>query len=415
MRRLLAALLLALSSAACGPPVQNGGVFVLPGATERLILAMRMGYRGAGEAKPSADVRVASSSDDLVGGSGASGKVGDLVLENEQVVAIVAAIDGTDRGGTLVDFARNPSRDDELAHLATSVLGHPVRYTTLKTGTDAATGAAYVEVSGTSGSVAVSTRYDLAPELDALLVHTSFTRPAVDAPAGAAGAGFDVDDSISLAGAAPVRFDAAPRSLAVYGGAASYVVVPLVEADPSAIGTSPPAERSATIGLAAGRATEGAFVYSRFVAPLERSDSLSLDAALAVADGRELGDVEIEVAPERWSSGLAIHPGRVLFRSRGTHDAPAHEVVLDLDKPIRAGDRVTAKVPSGRWEVSFDGDDFRSRAPVRLDVRPRVVNDVRVPTERVPTPASMPLPPNEAVSAPSAAPPTDADTGSPSR
>ena len=35
-----------------------------------------------------------------------------------------------------------------------------------------------MEVSGTAGSLVVSTRYDVAPDLDAVLVHTSFTRGA---------------------------------------------------------------------------------------------------------------------------------------------------------------------------------------------------------------------------------------------
>jgi hypothetical protein len=388
----------ALAGAGCAPPIQNGGVFVLPGATERLIFAMRMGYQGVGEAKPSAEVRQATSNEDLAAGTGASGKVGDYVLENGSVVAIVAAIDGTDRGGTLVDFARNPSRADDLGGLATSVLGHRVRYTSLKTGTDQATGAAFVEVSGTSGAIVVSTRYDLAPELDALLVHTSFTRPHPD---DAAASGFDVEDSVSLAPGSAAHFEPAAGSLAAYGAQASYVVVPLVESDPTTppgvdVATEPPSDSSEVIGLRAGRAPEGAFVYSRFVSPLERSDSLALEAALAVASGRETGDVEIEVAPEKWVAGLAIHPGKLVFRAGG------RTAEVDVTQPIRAGDRVTVKVPSGAWDVAFAGDDFRSRSPAKLVVRPRQLNDLRVPTERVPTPAAMPI---ETASAPPAPPP----------
>lgn len=394
LRRIVGAAV-ALAAVGCGPPIQNGGVFVLPGATERLILAMRMGYHGVGEAKPAAAVHTAST-EDLLQGSGASGKVGDYVLENGSVVAIVAAIDGTDRSGTLVDFARNPARSDELANVTTTVFGHPVRYTTAKTGTDDVTGAAYVEVSGTSGSLSVSTRYDLAPELDAILVHTSFTRPPKEsAPEGSEpDAPLDVADRLALDPSAVKRFDAAPRSLAAFAARGGYVLVPLVatDAEPGTVVSEPPAESSEVIGLAHDRATEGVFIYSRFLSPLERPDTLSLVSALAVADGRELGDVEFEIAPEKWTPGLAIRPGKLVLTPRlqdqGAGGAP---VEMDVQKSVRAGDHVVAKVPSGTWDVRFTSDEYHSRKASRVVVRPRLLNGAEVKTERIPTPASAPV------------------------
>src|SRR5688572_11794911 len=88
----------------CAAPQQSGEITILPGAAERLMLAMRMGYGGAGGAKPPARVARLTTLDERPAGAAARGKVGDWVLENATVTVVVSDVGG-ERGGQLVDFA----------------------------------------------------------------------------------------------------------------------------------------------------------------------------------------------------------------------------------------------------------------------------------------------------------------------
>lgn len=363
---------------ACAAPAQEGSIVVLPGATERLIAAMHYGFQGVGEAKPAATVARITSTDELVLGAQANGKIGDWVLENGSLVVVIAAADGSPRSGALVDVARDPRRTDGLSRFETTVLGVPVRYTTLKSGTDDALGSAFVEVSGTAGDVVVSTRYDVAPDLDAVLVHTSFTRRG-PAPEGA----LDVADRLVVTPSDRALCEGA--HCATFG-AQSYVVKPLVEDGAVARDEH---EGAVVVGLAPATIPEGAYVYSRLVAPLERPDSLALAAALSAADGRQLGEVQIELSPERWSKDRAVAAGTF-------HFAPAKAgaaVDLALGGSLRAGDVVTVKVPTGGWSVVFENDGYLTAEGAHVDVRPGKVASVFVPADRKPTPASLPLSP----------------------
>ncbi|MFO0619120.1 MAG: hypothetical protein U0414_41410 [Polyangiaceae bacterium] len=367
----------AIGLAGCAAPVQNGSIIVLPGATERLIAAMHYGFDGVGEAKPSASVTQITSREQLAEGPSATGKVGDWILENGGVVVVIADVDGSARSGTLVDVARNPRRRDAVAAFETRVLGEPVRYTTIKSGTDEALGSAFVEVSGTAGALVVSTRYDVAPDLDAVLVHTSFTRAAGASPDGA----LDVSDRLASDGA---RAACEGSHCATFAAAQSYVMKPLM--DDGAVATAG-SDGSVVVGLAPSTVPEGAYVYSRLVAPLERPDSLALAAALSAADGRQLGEVQIELSPERWSKDRAVAPGTFVF----TPSKAGAPVELSLGGALHAGDLVTVKIPAGGWSVAFANDGYWTTEKAHVDVRPGKMASVFVPAERRPTPASAPL------------------------
>lgn len=386
-----AALAIALSG--CGAPAQLGSIIVLPGATERLIAAMHYGYAGVGDAKPSASVARITSADELVEGPSATGKIGDYVLQNGAIVVVIADADGSARAGKLVDVARDPRRVDGVAAFETTVLGAPVRYTTIKSGTDDALGSAFVEVSGTAGSLVVSTRYDVAPDLDAVLVHTSFTRsaPSVEGT-------LDVSDRLSVAHDAGARSTCEDSHCATFG-AQSYVMKPLL---PDGAVVRLDGEDAVVVGLDAHAVPEGAYVYSRLVAPLERGDSLALAAALAAADGRQLGEVQIELSPERWSRDRTIPRGTFVFTP--SKSGGAGPIELALGGSLHAGDVVTVKVPTGGYTVTFQNDGYRTTERPHVDVRPGKVASVFVPAERRPTPASAPLEPGRVSPAP---PPPD--------
>lgn len=381
--KVLGAVLPAAIAVGCGAPGQYGSIIVLPGSTERLIAAMHYGFNGVGEAKPAASVARVTSAEELAEGAAATGKVGDWVLENGSIVVVIADADGSARSGTLVDVARDPRRTDGVARFETTVLGAPVKYTTIKSGTDDALGSAFVEVSGTAGDLVVSTRYDVAPELDAVLVHTSFTRGALDGAAPAPEGALDVSDRLVVG--ASDRADCEGSHCATFG-AQSYVLKPLM--DDGAV-ARPDGDAAVIVGLGASTVPAGAYVYSRLVAPLERPDSLALAAALSAADGRPLGEVEIELSPERWSKDRSIAPGTFRF----TPSKKGAPVDLALGAEIHAGDRVTVKVPTGGWNVAFENDGYLTTERAHVDVRPGKIASVFVPAERKPTPASAPLSP----------------------
>ncbi len=384
----------ALALIGCAPPLQQGGVIVLPGATERLILAMRMGYLGVGDAKPPAAVRTVAVEEDRLGGDAASGRDGDIRLENQSIAAIVAQIGGP-RGGTLVDLARKAGGHvDELGALEPVVAGAPVRYETLKVGTDDATRAAFALVTGHPDGhpeITVSTRYDVAPELDAVLVHTSIT---VD---------HELPGPIAIGDV--LSFQARPRwaSARAYGaafqGSGGYALKPLVDlaSTGDAAFVSSSTERSMSLGLAPSAVPSGTFVYSRMVAPLDRPDSLSLASALAAGDGDELGEVDLEIVPEVTRRGGAV-PGGVFVFADAT-DATRRLELLYPDA-LHLADHVTAKVPAGDYRVSFDGAGFRSPGSVTMHVVRKQLASSRL----VILPATLASPPAPALAPPSPAP-----------
>lgn len=296
-RRASAALGLLLSSAAglaCGAPLQSGEILVLPGATERLIVAMRMGYAGAGEAVAPARLERAVLDEQLPTGASATGRLGDWVLENDRVIAVVTRVDGTMRGGRLVDLTLGDAEHDALERFELGVAGRAVRYDAASTGRDETTGAVYVEVSGVVEGlpgVVVSTRYDVAPALPAVVVHTQVRglgEGLRDTPGWIA-------DHLRFGGAGRLELAAAPEdagpSELAPGHAAwvaerlSYLLRPLSES-PLWLEPELGAPQRASVGLATSTPDEP-LLYSRIVAPLADASPDALTASLARLEGRE--------------------------------------------------------------------------------------------------------------------------------
>lgn len=399
MRTRLAALVFAaaaVSATACAAPVQNGGVIVLPGAMERLLTAMRLGYGGMGDAKAPARVRRAIAKEDIPAGSASTGRVGDWLLETHAIVAVVADVDGSARGGQLVDLVRGAGGVDDLGRFETVVAGRRVRYTSQKTGSDDATGTAYVQVTGHpegDASLEVVTRYDLAPELAGVVIHTSI------ALRGRTVAGFlGVGDVVTFTEGA-TRITASPVDVAAFGTHASYALSALGE--PPFVGTS--AAASATLGvgaeLVATATPEDPFIYSRMISVLERPDDVALATTRASAVGRPVGEVEIEVVPLPRRAGHAIAGGRVVFRRADGTDMP---LALPIAGSIRPGDRRVAKLPTGRYVVTFESEGYRSLGSEPIRVAARVLTPIRLEARREspqpaaaepePTPAAGPAP-----------------------
>lgn len=351
------ALFLLLLGSACAAPTQGGEVVVAPGATERALLAMRMGYIGFERELVPGQVRQASMPGLLPVGGASGGRLGDYVLENGHVLAAVTAVDGTKRGGRLIDLAKKAKGVDGLGSLELSVLGQPLIYDSMRTGFDEATNAAYIEVSGRvdmrqSGGalLTVSTRYDAAPGIEAILVHTH-----VKVDAGAVDLASEtplLEEVLSAKGPERALIDPDKTYGASFGEHGGYILRAL--GDPGSVTTAAvlPAFR---VPASAAPAVGGALVVTRVLAPLDRSDTAALAVALAKTGGEPVGDVEVRVAVGRGAhppktgsltfvnaSGKRFHACSVQARGEDSH--------------------FEAKLPAGEYAVSFDAAGVASDA-----------------------------------------------------
>src|SRR5262245_54484890 len=120
----------------CAPPLQMGGVVVAPGATERILAMMQLGLMfGGDETGPSRVLRL-SRNELFPTGRASNAKIGDWLLENRKLFAVVAQIDGSARGGRLIDLSHKPGNIDGLDGYDLRVWGQRVVYETLRTGFD---------------------------------------------------------------------------------------------------------------------------------------------------------------------------------------------------------------------------------------------------------------------------------------
>jgi hypothetical protein len=124
-----------------------------------------------------------------------------------------------------------------------------------------------------------------------------------------------------------------------------------------------------------------------------------LESALSLVHGHQLGEVELDVSPEHRTVGMVVPPGKVVFH-RVTGGADETSLELDLHESMHAGDTFVVKAPAGKWEVSFVNDAYRSRAPVRVDIRPRQLTPLHIQADKVDAPAAITTPPIATASAP---------------
>jgi hypothetical protein len=349
--------------AACAAPNQQGEVVIAPGATERALLAMRMGYIGFERDKVPGQVRQASMPGLLPEGGASTGRLGDWVLENGHVVAAVTAIDGTKRGGRIIDLAKKPKSLDGLGSVELAVLGQPIIYDSLRTGFDTSTNAAYIEVSGridmrASGGalLTVSTRYDAAPGIEAILMHTHVkvdsgaVDPASERPL--------LDEVLSAKGPERGVIDPDQSYGASFGDHGGYIVRAL--GDPGSVSTASVLP-SFRVPASAAPAAGGALVVTRVLAPLDRADTAALAVALAKTGGDPVGDVEVRVAV-----GRGAHPPKK--GSPTFIDANGKRTSVCSVDAKGEDSHFEAKLPAGDYTVSFESAGIASTpAKVRIE------------------------------------------------
>lgn len=345
----------------CAAPLQGGGVDVLPGSAERLMLALRMGLAVPGEGMPEvAQARRIVSPELLLEGEAPRGKLGDYLIENRRVRVIVADTDGSPRGGTIVDLAVRGVARDAFDGMTTEVFGRRVRYTTIKDGYDEATASAFVSVTGAPEglpAVEVQTRYDVAPGLESVVAHTTI-KALGEVPEGPV-----VTDTLASDRA---RFVTQGDGVGLFGlASASFGVKPLL-VDPAGTIASDASGGRARIAVdVSGERPLPLYLFSRLIAPLERPDTLALAAGLAQDEPGSITDLDVGLVAERARAAPFVGAFRV---ERLDGDRAVLDLVLP--RPVFTGERITARVPAGRYRITFAGEGTASKRAQAFAVRP---------------------------------------------
>ena len=305
MRRVLASLTFLALSACPAPADVTPIIHVDPRAAQRLAWFGKTPPQEPAEepaAPAPARVHVMKEGEQL-GGPGATGRPGDLVLENAEVVFVVdqrgSSAGLPDSGCRLVDAADAHVRKDELGqmrpHLGAS--SGPGACESITTGT-APDGSAWIETRGRGpgdATLALTTRYTLHAPDRALLVET-----AVENTGDAAATLPSLGDVVEWGGAEKVapgkpRGFVGPTSGAYVGAVGRFVsyAVTSTEGDIGAVSGTSSTETAVRekVPLAAHESTH----YERVFLVGARPDTSSLVGELALAAGQPVGEVKLTV------------------------------------------------------------------------------------------------------------------------
>jgi hypothetical protein len=309
-----------------------------------------------------------------LGGREATGRPGDVLLENAQVVFVIGQIDvdagADDSGGDLIDAADAHLRKDDLGRVVATLGTTPPTavYRTLRSGTDAEDGA-WVEASTrglTQPTLTATTRYTLRAPDRAVLMETTLEN-AGEAPVEVASVG----DRIEWGAGERV----APGEARGFVGASNGPYVGAVGMDASYALTSTDGSIEATSGgswtqtaqrrnvtLAAHERT----TYARIFVVGARADTASLVGELALAAGQPVGEVKVTV------------PG-------GTSGTTLTLRLEGSGEPLTMVEPFEAMLPEGRYRIT----PLEGRRPSG----PLVVKSGRTATATMASPIAPPLAP----------------------
>jgi hypothetical protein len=308
MRRALASVVF-LSLTACPAPADLTPIIhVDPRAAQRLAWFSKTAPAEEEQAAPPAARVHAMKDGEQLGGPGATGRPGDLVLENEEVVFVVEARGSSaglpESGGHLVDAADAHVRKDELGQMLPRLGASPGRDAceSVTTGT-AADGSAWIETRGREPAaagaadvkLALTTRYTLHGPDRALLVETTVENTG-DAAATLPWLGDVVawGDAERVAPGKPRGF-LGPTSGSYVGAVGRFVsyAIASTEGDIEAVSATSSTETAVRekVPLAAHETTH----YERIFLVGARPDTSSLVGELALAAGQPVGEVKLTV------------------------------------------------------------------------------------------------------------------------
>jgi hypothetical protein len=377
--------------AACTPPLQNGGVEVRVGAAARLGVVCRFRHGGASgeglcgapdeQVAPARVKRLAGPADALAGPL-AAGRVGDLVIENGEIVVVIDQLGRgsgfAESGGNIVDAADAKTRHDELGQMFTyfGVFPRQAIYTALDSGVDAK-GTAWIEVRGHElydERLRVVTRYELAPGARALLLTTTLVNDNA-APV----AGLDLGDAVQwgsteklAVGKEPgFRGDSAGSWIGAAGSGAAYAIVGL---DPVATASGLVAKNGTAwsnfsfvrgVTLAPGAKAS----YARALAIAARGDALGAVTEAFFLQGGAPGGLTVALTD---AAGAHLAPpdgGRIVLTPVGVDRSATAPLWVGLGHDLaKAGADAEAEAPPGRYLVSFSGAGRHEIAPVPVTI-----------------------------------------------
>jgi|GEM_PF-1000468 len=355
-RVLAAAAPLVLALAACPKPTDGDPqIAVSPGAAGRINL---IGSR-AGKAKRDAPARARAHTMDAaqaakLGGPNATGRTGDWVLENEEVVFVVDALSGgggfAESGGNLVDAADARARHDELGQLFTyfGVFPRQAVYTSL-TGREEPDGSAIVEARGAElyePALHVTTQYRLAGSDRALLLVTTLENTSA-APITLPGVG----DAIQWGGAEkvapgkPVGFKGVSRGpfIGGVGRGVSYAITSTDGEIAAVSGSSwTDTEQQNNVVIA----PHASVTYERVFVVGERGDVASITSELTKASGGDVGAVEIALVDANGTPANVTPDAKVIVAT------PGGDEVMSLVAG-KSGTTIVGELPPGRWLLAY--------------------------------------------------------------
>lgn len=291
---------------------------------------------------------------EALGGPNATGRPGDWVLENDDVVFVVDALGRgggfAESGGNLVDAADAHVRKDELGQLFTYFGTFPRQgvYTAISS-REEPDGTAVVEARGHElyeARVEVVTEYRLAPGERALLMRTTLRNAGDHAVRG-----LGLGDAIQWGGVdkfAPgksVGFKG-PSSGAFLGGLGRYAsyAITSTEGQIAAIsgGAWSDTEQQKNVTLEPGQS----IAYERILLVGQRPDVSSLVAELAKASGAAVGSVAIALV-DATGKPVRVAPG-----AKAIVATPSGDPVMTIVAPSD-GETLAAELPEGSWTLSF--------------------------------------------------------------
>lgn len=388
MGRTLVVLVLgaSLGLVACPKPTDGEPqIAISAGAAQRMNLipsrAMKARAKAGAPANANAKAhaRPMRAGEHLVGPN-ATGKAGDWVLENEEVVFVIDGLGGgggfAESGGNLVDAADAKTRKDELGQLFTyfGIFPRQGVYTTIDA-SNPTTGEALVVAKGRElydPSLEVETEYRLGASDRALLITTTVKNTSkADVVLPAIGDAIQWGGVEKLAPGKAVGFTG-PSSGPFIGAVGRFTSYAITTPDGEIAAISGHAwtdtEQKKNVTIAAG-ATE---IYARVFAVGERADVASIVSELTKASDGELGAVELSLAD---ATGKAV---RAAAGSKVVISTPAGNEVMSI---VAASDDATfgGELPPGRWLVSYAPSVGRravTNAKIAVEVKKDAVTKV---------------------------------------
>ena len=293
-----------------------------------------------------------------LGGPNATGRPGDWIIENDEVVFVIDGLGGgggfAESGGNVLDAADAKTRKDELGQIFTyfGVFPRQAVYSAIDARSDA-DGSAVVVATGKElyePDLDVVTEYRLVPGERALRLKTTLMNRSAK-PILVPGVG----DAIQWGGTEKIApgqkpgFKGRTRGEFVggVGRLASYAITSNESAMDAISGgawTDTEQKKDVTIATGASVAYERAFLVGR------RGDALSIDAELARFRGRPLGRVAFARAPR----GV-----RIALSGDGGHSS---NIVAT------SAESFEAEIPVGRWRVESTDIEVRAGAPTNVSL-----------------------------------------------